>query len=104
MGRLAAVFWDREYLFKQQASIHDVIDVLVSGKQPGPLTADKVAYIAPGTDFGDIVGQLKAESVIDNPLIFHFAVMASGKRSKIKAREPITYLRKLREARLTCNL
>ncbi len=55
--------------------------------EPGPLTADKVVYIAPGTDFGDIVAQLEAESVIDNPLIFHFAVMASGKRSKIKAGE-----------------
>lgn len=55
--------------------------------EAGPLTADKVVYIAPGTDFGDIVSQLEAESVIDNPLIFHFAVMASGKRSKIKAGE-----------------
>jgi UPF0755 protein len=55
--------------------------------QPGPLTADKVLYIAPGTDYPDIVSQLESEGVIDNPWVFNAAVMASGKRSKIKAGE-----------------
>src|SRR5579872_1692863 len=55
--------------------------------QPGPLTADKILYIAPGTDYPDIVSQLESEGVIDNPWVFNAAVMASGKRSKIKAGE-----------------
>ncbi|MGO9134336.1 MAG: endolytic transglycosylase MltG [Methylovirgula sp.] len=56
-------------------------------QEPGPLSADKILYIAPGTDFPDIVAQLESETVIDNPLIFNIAVMASGKRAKIKAGE-----------------
>ncbi|TAL83414.1 MAG: endolytic transglycosylase MltG [Beijerinckiaceae bacterium] len=56
-------------------------------KEPGPLAADKVLYIAPGTDFPDVVAQLEAERVIDNGLIFNVAVVAEGKRSKIKAGE-----------------
>lgn len=56
-------------------------------QEPGPLAADKILYIAPGTDFPDIVSQLESEGVIDNPLIFNIAVMAGGKRSKIKAGE-----------------
>ncbi|MGA3303372.1 MAG: endolytic transglycosylase MltG [Methylovirgula sp.] len=55
--------------------------------EPGPLPADKVLYIAPGTDYPDIVAQLESENVIDNPLVFNIAVMAGGKRSKIKAGE-----------------
>ncbi|HEY1735825.1 MAG TPA: endolytic transglycosylase MltG, partial [Methylovirgula sp.] len=54
---------------------------------PGPLTADKTLYIAPGSDYPDIVAQLESENVIDNPLVFNVAVMSSGKRSKIKAGE-----------------
>ncbi|HEY5225652.1 MAG TPA: endolytic transglycosylase MltG [Methylovirgula sp.] len=56
-------------------------------KEAGPLASDKVLYIAPGTDFPDIVAQLEAEGVIDNSVIFNVAVMAEGKRSKIKAGE-----------------
>lgn len=55
--------------------------------EPGPLAADKVIYIAPGTDFPDIVATLDSEGVIDNPLIFNIAVMVEGHRSKIKAGE-----------------
>ncbi len=56
-------------------------------REPGPLPADKVLYIAPGTDFPDIVAALDSEGVIDNELIFNVAVLVEGKRSKIKAGE-----------------
>lgn len=56
-------------------------------KEPGSLASDKVLYIAPGTDFPDIVSQLEAEGVIDNSLVFNVAVVAEGKRSRIKAGE-----------------
>jgi UPF0755 protein len=55
--------------------------------EPGRLSADKVVYIAPGTDFPDIVAQLESDGVIDNPLVFNLAVMIEGHRSKIKAGE-----------------
>jgi len=56
-------------------------------REPGPLPADKVLYIAPGTDFPDIVETLHSEGVIDNELMFNLAVLAEGKRSRIKAGE-----------------
>jgi UPF0755 protein len=56
-------------------------------REPGPLAADKVLYIAPGTDFPDVVATLDSEGVIDNELLFNLAVMLEGKRSKIKAGE-----------------
>ncbi len=56
-------------------------------REQGPLKADKVLYIAPGTDFPDIVTTLDSEGVIDNELVFNAAVMLEGKRSKIKAGE-----------------
>ncbi|QXX74361.1 endolytic transglycosylase MltG [Methylovirgula sp. HY1] len=56
-------------------------------REPGPLSADKVLFIAPGTDFPDIVAALGSEGVIDNELIFNIAVLVEGRRSKIKAGE-----------------
>jgi UPF0755 protein len=55
--------------------------------QPGPLTADKILYIAPGTDFPDIIATLQSEDVIASPVLFNVAVTAGGHRSKIKAGE-----------------
>ena len=54
---------------------------------PGPLAADKVVVIAPGTDVGDIVGQLEQEGVIDNATLMTGALYLEGNRSKIKAGE-----------------
>ena len=56
-------------------------------QQPGPLQADKVFYIAPGTEVADIVGQLQDEGVIDSPLIFNIALLVEGDRSRVKAGE-----------------
>ena len=54
---------------------------------PGPLPADKVVIIAPGTDVGDIVGQLEQEGVIDSATLMSGTLYAEGDRSKIKAGE-----------------
>jgi len=56
-------------------------------QQPGPLQADKVFYIAPGTEVADIVAQLQDEGVIDSPLIFNIALLVEGDRSRVKAGE-----------------
>jgi UPF0755 protein len=56
-------------------------------QEPGPLTADKVLYIAPGTDLPDIIGMLEQESVIDSPLIFNLALLIEGNRSRVRAGE-----------------
>jgi UPF0755 protein len=56
-------------------------------QEPGPLTADKVLYIAPGTDLPDIIGMLEQESVIDSPLIFNLALLVEGNRSRVRAGE-----------------
>jgi UPF0755 protein len=56
-------------------------------QQPGPLTADKVLYIQPGTEVADIVAQLNDEGFIDGPLLFNVALLVEGDRSKVKAGE-----------------
>lgn len=56
-------------------------------QQPGPLQADKIFYIAPGTEVADIVGQLQDEGIIDSPLIFNIALLVEGDRSRVKAGE-----------------
>ena len=53
----------------------------------GPLTADKVLYIVPGTDLPEIVGELEREGVIDSPFALNVALLVEGKRSKVKAGE-----------------
>ncbi len=54
---------------------------------PGPLPADKVVIIAPGTDVGDIIGQLEQEGVIDSATLMTGTLYAEGDRSRIKAGE-----------------
>ena len=54
---------------------------------PGPLPADKAVVIAPGTDVGDIVGQLEQEGVIDSATLMTATLYAEGDHNKIKAGE-----------------
>ena len=54
---------------------------------PGPLPADKVVIIAPGTDVGEIIGQLEQDGVIDSATLMTGTLYAEGDRSKIKAGE-----------------
>jgi len=56
-------------------------------QEPGPLTADRVVFIAPGTDVGDIISQLDREGVIDSPFVLNIALLVESKRSKVKAGE-----------------
>ena len=56
-------------------------------REPGPLAADKVVYIAPGTDFPDIISQLYSEGVIDSPTLLNAELVIEGARSKLKAGE-----------------
>ena len=55
--------------------------------EPGPLAANKVLYIAPGTDGPDIIAQLDREGVIDSPFMLNVALLLEANRSKLKAGE-----------------
>ncbi|MCI0468073.1 MAG: endolytic transglycosylase MltG, partial [Beijerinckiaceae bacterium] len=56
-------------------------------RQPGPLSADKVVYIAPGTDVPEIIAELMSDGVIDSPFLLNMALLLEGNRSKVKAGE-----------------
>jgi UPF0755 protein len=56
-------------------------------RAPGPLAANKVIYIAPGTEVPEIIAELDHEGVIDNPFLLNIALLAEGNRSKVKAGE-----------------
>jgi UPF0755 protein len=56
-------------------------------REAGPLAADKVLYIVPGTDLPEIIGELEHEGVIDSPFALNVALLVEGKRSKVKAGE-----------------
>ncbi len=56
-------------------------------QEPGPLPADKVLFIAPGTDLPDIISMLQQEQVIDSPLIFNLTLLVEGNRSRVRAGE-----------------
>ena len=55
--------------------------------EPGPLNADKVVYIAPGTDSSEIIGTLEREGVIDSPSLLNATLWVEGNHSKVKAGE-----------------
>jgi len=55
--------------------------------EPGPLSANKVLYIAPGTEVPDIIAQLEREGVVDSPFMLNVALLLEGNRSKLKAGE-----------------
>ncbi len=55
--------------------------------EPGPLAADKILYIAPGTEVPDIIAELNREGVIDSPFMLNVALLLEGNRSKVKAGE-----------------
>ena len=55
--------------------------------EPGPLAANKLLYIAPGTEVPDIIAQLDREGVIDSPFLLNAALLLEGNRAKLKAGE-----------------
>jgi UPF0755 protein len=56
-------------------------------QEPGPLSTDKVLFIAPGTEVPEIIAQLEREGVIDSPMMMNAALVIEGTRSKLKAGE-----------------
>ncbi|MEJ0093911.1 MAG: endolytic transglycosylase MltG [Methylocella sp.] len=56
-------------------------------REPGPLAADKVLYIVPGTEVPEIIGELDREGIIDSPFALNVALLLEGNRSKVKAGE-----------------
>lgn len=56
-------------------------------RAPGPLSANKVLYIAPGTEVPDIIAELDREGVIDSAFALNLALLLEGNRSKVKAGE-----------------
>lgn len=55
--------------------------------QPGPLAAEKIVFIAPGTGVKRMAAQLKAEGVIDEPYAFLAAVKLWDIPGKLQAGE-----------------
>lgn len=55
--------------------------------KPGPLPTERVVYIPPRTEVGDIIDQLARAKVIESAALMHFALLVEGKRSRVKAGE-----------------
>lgn len=56
-------------------------------RESGPLTEDKVLFIAPRTDVPEILAQLEREGVIDSPLLINLTLWLEGNRANVKAGE-----------------
>ncbi len=65
--------------------------ILAAGQRqleaPGPLSADRVVFIAPRTEVVEIIEQLHHAGVIDQPLLIKAALWAEGRWSSVKAGE-----------------
>ncbi|MGA8169393.1 MAG: endolytic transglycosylase MltG, partial [Methylocystis sp.] len=55
--------------------------------EPGPLRADKIVFMPPGSDTPEILAQLEREGVIDNPLLLNAALLVENKRGALRAGE-----------------
>lgn len=55
--------------------------------EPGPLTTDKVVYIAPRTEVVEIIDQLAAAGVIDQPTLVKASLWLDGRWRQVKAGE-----------------
>lgn len=56
-------------------------------KGPGPLAADTIVYIPPGTGLAGIAEKLSAAGAIDDPFVFRIGVTVLGVTRKLKAGE-----------------
>ena len=54
---------------------------------PGPLTADKIVLVTPGSGVGDILEQLEREGVVSDAMILRGAVYAQNLQGKVRAGE-----------------
>ena len=55
--------------------------------EPGPLRADKIVFLPPGSDTPEMLAQLEREGVIDNPLLLNATLLVENKRGALKAGE-----------------
>jgi UPF0755 protein len=55
--------------------------------EPGPLRADKIVFLPPGSDTPEMLAQLEREGVIDNPLLLNATLFMENKRGALKAGE-----------------
>jgi UPF0755 protein len=55
--------------------------------EPGPLRADKIVFLPPGSDTPEMLAQLEREGVIDNPLLLNATLLVQNKRGALKAGE-----------------
>ena len=55
--------------------------------EPGPLRADKIVFLPPGSDTPEMLAQLEREGVIDNPLLLNATLFVENKRGALKAGE-----------------
>ncbi len=55
--------------------------------EPGPLHADKIVFLPPGSDTPEMLAQLEREGVIDNPLLLNVTLLVENKRGALKAGE-----------------
>ncbi len=69
------------------ASAFGIVAVLHKLKEPGPLAADKILYMPPGSDVPEMLAQLKGAGVIDSPGLMNFALLIQNARGKIKPGE-----------------
>ncbi|HEY8260188.1 MAG TPA: endolytic transglycosylase MltG, partial [Methylosinus sp.] len=69
------------------AGVFGLIAVMHKLREPGPLGAEKIVYIAPRSDVPEILALLEREGVIDNPMLMNIALLVEGVRSKLKPGE-----------------
>jgi UPF0755 protein len=69
------------------AGVFGLIAVLHKLREPGPLAAEKIVYIAPHSDVPEIMAQLERDGVIDNPMLMNIALLIEGVRGKLKPGE-----------------
>jgi UPF0755 protein len=69
------------------AGVFGVIAVMHKLREPGPLGAEKIVYIAPRSDVPEILAILEREGVIDSPMLMNVALLIEGARSKLKPGE-----------------
>lgn len=55
--------------------------------EPGPLRADKIVFLPPGSDTPEMLAQLEREGVIDYPLLLNATLLVENKRGALKAGE-----------------
>jgi UPF0755 protein len=55
--------------------------------EPGPLSADKVVFIAPRTEVVDVIDQLASAGVIEQPTLVKASLWLEGRWSQVKAGE-----------------